>query len=92
VEVRDRPDVHGLTGLLKKSHAPSTKHAPKGLHRIAQGKRCSNLVEEQCAALGPETATHDHIARRAYIGRLFQHPLTPVATVCRPLRGLERPC
>ena len=65
---------------MKKRRIKLFRPAPKGLHGIAQGKRCSELVEEQRAALGSETRQRHHIARRAYIGRVFQHPLTPVAT------------
>ena len=51
--------------------------APQGLHGIAQGQLRPELVEGRSATLGPEAATDQTIARRAYIKGFFNRPVSP---------------
>ena len=60
----------GRKGLVKNSAFALRRFAPKGLHRIAQGQLCPELVEGQSATLGTEPATNQNIACKAYINRV----------------------
>ena len=80
--------IHGLTGRWKSrasgfSGLPRRGTIEKPRPSVVQATLRVALVENQRAGLGSRRTQQHPLACKASIPRLFQQPLTPVATSCR---------